>query len=84
MTILRTADERSARPPLLLVPRVLLALLGVLILARETGAGTPPAPWSRTERRTPCASFETFRQPFFGDTHVHMSCCNDCPTREPN
>jgi hypothetical protein len=19
-----------------------------------------------------------------GDTHVHMSCCNDCPTREPN
>src|SRR2546427_13229139 len=30
-----------------------------------------PGPWARTETRTPCASFDLLRQPYFGETHVH-------------
>src|SRR5256712_3124996 len=30
-----------------------------------------PGPWARTETRTPCASFNLLRHPYFGETHVH-------------
>jgi hypothetical protein len=30
-----------------------------------------PAAFRRTETRTPCASYDPLRQPFFGDLHVH-------------
>jgi len=32
---------------------------------------TAPAPWQRTEEREPCDAFDSLRQPFFGDLHVH-------------
>jgi hypothetical protein len=49
---------------------LLLSLLG-------TGAHAVPGPWARTETRQPCASFEKFRQPYFGDTHVHTAYSSD-------
>jgi uncharacterized protein DUF3604 len=36
-------------------------------------AANVPGPWKRTETRQPCASFDMYRQPFFGDTHVHTA-----------
>src|SRR5262245_14150403 len=36
-----------------------------------------PGPWRRTESRQPCASSELYRQPFFGDTHVHTAYSSD-------
>src|ERR1051326_2691957 len=46
----------------------LLALGGI-----PSRAGAAPGPWQRTETRQPCASFDIFRQPYFGDTHVHTA-----------
>ena len=50
--------------------------LGLVVLV-ATGAAqiarANPPPWERTETRTPCASFNTFRNPYFGDTHVHTT-----------
>jgi hypothetical protein len=45
--------------------------LPFVLLLVATVAGATPPPWARTESREPCASFEPFRQPFFGDLHVH-------------
>jgi hypothetical protein len=36
-----------------------------------TGASGTTPPWARTEVREPCAASQPFRQPFFGDLHVH-------------
>jgi hypothetical protein len=36
-----------------------------------------PGPWRRTEARQPCASFDVYRQPHFGDTHVHTAYSSD-------
>jgi hypothetical protein len=47
------------------------AILLATVFTRVGGAVTPP--WSRTETREPCASFDPLRQPFFGDLHVHTS-----------
>src|SRR5436190_4223767 len=44
-------------------------VLVALALASTVGATTPP--WQRTETRTPCASFDPFRTPYFGDLHIH-------------
>lgn len=44
--------------------------LVVLLLAAATVVAAPP-PWRRTESREPCASFDPFRRPFFGDIHIH-------------
>ncbi len=49
--------------------RPAVALLA-LLAARAAGAAPPP-PWQRTETRQPCASFDPFRQPYFGDLHIH-------------
>ena len=48
--------------------------VGLLVPALATAA---PFPWSRTENRAPCASGSTFRQPFFGETHVHTAYSSD-------
>ena len=40
-------------------------------------AQAQPGPWARTETRQPCAAFDRFRQPFFGDTHVHTNYSSD-------
>src|SRR6185503_15243177 len=40
-------------------------------------AQTVPGPWRRTESRQPCAAFDVFRQPHFGDTHVHTAYSSD-------
>ncbi len=45
----------------------------VFALLVATNAFAVPGPWRRTETRAGCASFEKFRQPFFGDTHVHTA-----------
>ncbi len=45
----------------------------IALAASTTQAQTVPGPWARTETRQPCASFEVFRQPHFGDTHVHTA-----------
>jgi hypothetical protein len=50
----------------------LLALSGV-----APSAHAVPGPWQRTETRQPCASFDIFRQPYFGDTHVHTAYSSD-------
>lgn len=47
------------------------ALLLVPLLVTRAAAG--PGPWQRTETREPCANADMFRQPFFGDTHVHTA-----------
>ena len=60
-----TTIRRHACAALLLLP-----LGGGVALAQ-------PGPWARTETREPCASFDTFRQPFFGDTHVHTTYSSD-------
>jgi Protein of unknown function (DUF3604) len=45
-------------------------LVMLLIFATPRGHAAPP-PWQRTETREPCASFDLFRAPFFGDLHIH-------------
>ena len=45
--------------------------------ARAPAAHAQPGPWARTETRQPCASFDMFRQPYFGDTHVHTAYSSD-------
>jgi hypothetical protein len=54
--------------------RLALSLLFTLV---ATTAPAEPGPWKRTEVRQPCASFDTFRQPYFGDTHVHTAYSSD-------
>ena len=60
-----TTIRRHACAALLLLP-----LGGGVALAQ-------PGPWARTETREPCASFDKFRQPYFGDTHVHTTYSSD-------
>jgi len=45
---------------------LVVALVGFASIARPV---TPP--WARTESREGCADTAPFRQPFFGDLHVH-------------
>ena len=49
----------------------------LVALATATSALAQPAPWQRTEVRQPCAAFDIYRQPFFGDTHVHTAYSSD-------
>src|SRR5439155_1713425 len=44
--------------------------LAALLLAAPGGRAAPP-PWQRIETRQPCTRFDLFRQPFFGDLHIH-------------
>jgi uncharacterized protein DUF3604 len=55
--------------------RWIAALLVWTIAAAPAHAA--PGPWARTESRQPCASFDLFRQPYFGDTHVHTAYSSD-------
>src|SRR5205085_5807098 len=52
-------------------------LVTLVLLAVAARAHAGPGPWRRTETRQPCASFSVFRQPYFGDTHVHTSYSSD-------
>src|SRR6185369_180792 len=45
-------------------------LVTVVLVLVSRGAAQPP-PWQRTEARQPCAAFDLFRQPYFGDLHIH-------------
>ncbi|HUE29676.1 MAG TPA: DUF3604 domain-containing protein, partial [Verrucomicrobiae bacterium] len=45
--------------------------VAVLVLLAAPGRAAPPPPWQRTETREPCARFDLFRQPHFGDLHIH-------------
>jgi len=56
--------------------RMTIVSLLVLVLP-ATRAGAVPGPWQRTETRQPCAAFSVFRQPYFGDTHVHTAYSSD-------
>jgi hypothetical protein len=47
----------------------LFALIAIASLA----AHAEVAPFARTEQREPCSSYDSLRQPFFGDTHVHTA-----------
>ncbi len=47
------------------------ALLVLCIPALAAVAGATQAPWRRTETREPCAAFDVFRMPFYGDLHIH-------------
>jgi Protein of unknown function (DUF3604) len=52
--------------------------LALLLLPLASGAAlAQPGPWARTEARQPCASFDKYRQPYFGDTHVHTAYSSD-------
>src|SRR5262245_25312045 len=50
--------------------RGLAALLLMVVGAATSGVAAPP-PWQRTEVRQPCDRSDPFRQPFFGDLHIH-------------
>ncbi len=52
--------------------RLLAGLIVVL-----SSAAHAVHPWQRTETRQPCANAETFRQPFFGETHIHTAFSSD-------
>ncbi len=49
----------------------------IVVAAGAVQAQPVPGPWARTETRQPCANFDIFRQPHFGDTHVHTSYSSD-------
>ena len=49
----------------------------IVLAAAVAQAQTVPGPWQRTEAHQPCASFDIFRQPHFGDTHVHTAYSSD-------
>src|SRR6266581_3594235 len=55
--------------------RRLATLLALSLVAAAAQAVL--GPWQRTEAREPCASFDLFRQPYFGDTHVHTAYSSD-------
>jgi len=55
--------------------RPLCALL--LLAASATAAHAVAPPWRRTETREACSNFDPYRQPYFGDTHVHTSYSSD-------
>jgi hypothetical protein len=50
-----------------------MRLLTLTALLAAGIAAAQPAPWRRTETRTPCAEFDMLRTPFFGDLHVHTT-----------
>lgn len=52
-------------------------LTGLLVALLSSAALAQPGPWARTETRQACASFDKYRQPFFGDTHVHTAYSSD-------
>src|SRR5207244_1080956 len=51
--------------------------VAVAMTAVAAFAQPAPGPWRRTEARQPCASFDLYRQPHFGDTHVHTAYSSD-------
>jgi hypothetical protein len=51
--------------------------IALLLPVWAAAALAQPGPWARTETREPCASFDMYRQPFFGDTHVHTAYSSD-------
>ena len=71
----RVKPPPAPRGPVMSHVRSSAALL--LVAIATASAQTAPGPWRRTETREPCASFDVFRQPFFGDTHVHTACSSD-------
>ncbi len=50
-----------------------LSVLGCFMWVGTGAAEDAPPPWSRTETRADCATFDPLRLPFFGDPHVHTS-----------
>jgi hypothetical protein len=46
------------------------AIVALVVLVSSSGLAASP-PWQRTETREPCASFDVFRAPYFGDLHIH-------------
>lgn len=58
-------------------PRRSLAALAALSALAAPALAATPGPWSRTERREPCASFDVYRQPWFGETHIHTAYSSD-------
>jgi hypothetical protein len=54
---------------------LLTALLALALVT--TRAGAESVPWQRTEVHQPCANFDTLRQPYFGDTHIHTAYSSD-------
>ncbi len=57
--------------------RFVVLTVAFLLSATVAEARRVPGPWKRTEDRAPCASFDPFRQPFFGETHVHTAYSSD-------
>jgi hypothetical protein len=53
--------------------RLLLVCCALVSPFSPGAAGSDTPPFSRTERREPCARFEPLRAPHFGDTHVHTA-----------
>ncbi len=54
------------------LPLLALALLGA----------APLRPYGVTEERTPCATYEPLRRPWFGDLHVHTALSHDASTQD--
>lgn len=50
------------------------AVLAAALVAAAPAQADPPPPeqdWTRTEVRDDCTNYNPFRNPYFGDTHVH-------------
>ena len=90
---IRRLTRRFARPATAVATVAFAATLcGLLGCSDSGGDAVPPAPtatpappealvvpgaWSRTEQREACASFDIYRQPWFGETHVHTAYSSD-------
>jgi hypothetical protein len=55
-------------------------MVGIVGLVAAVAAAAAPPPWQRTEVRDDCTDFDLFRQPFFGETHVHTRLSFDAAT----
>ncbi len=84
-------ERCSARPGLLRIPRLLLSaalptLLIPLLLPLASNAAAdvakdPRRPYSISEQREPCNSYDPWRRPFFGDLHVHTAFSQDASSQ---
>ncbi len=60
-----------------MLDRLQVALMVPLVVLVGSPAVGAPYPWRRTETRQPCANADPFRQPLFGETHIHTAYSSD-------
>ncbi len=62
--------------------QVVRACVGAALVLVAPGAAAGGAtPFARSERREPCAGYDSLRTPYFGDLHVHTALSLDASTQ---